>query len=351
MNTALNKTMVAIKTNESGVAHAQGDVCVEDDSNANSVVNNTGGAFVDGGVWVCIEPAGVADGALGRYANMGYVPKINLSASASLGDLVRTHTVAKQGVPHAAPIGAGDFAQVLDTGTTPEAWLFGLPNQGGGGMAEVDPTSITGCILWMDANQESNVDGDLIATWSDRSASNNDAVQATGGNKPTFRENVFNGKPALFFDGGDHLTLGTNITADPATVIIVANQFARNSYDALLTVSKFGVYAYLNSAACWGVHNNAERSAGARATHQPFIATVLYNGPTDITFFTNGQRLVGGGGSNSAGANSYIGWDSGASQQHYGYIAEAIIFDNIISGADQLALRNWLAFKWGIPGT
>src|SRR3990172_5291263 len=117
-NTALNRSVVAIKTNKSGGAHAQGDVCIEDTANANAVVNDTAGAYVDGAVWVCLEPDGVASNAQGMYASMGYVPKINLSSSAGLGDFVKTHTVAKQGVRHAAPAVEGDFAQVLGTGST-----------------------------------------------------------------------------------------------------------------------------------------------------------------------------------------------------------------------------------------
>lgn len=131
-NTALNRSVVAIKTNKSGGAHAQGDVCVEGTSTANSVINDTSGAYINGAIWVCLEPDGVADNASGLYASMGYVPKLNLSGSASLGDLVKTHTAAKQGVRHAAPVVAGDFAIVLGTGTSPAAWLFGLPYQGSG---------------------------------------------------------------------------------------------------------------------------------------------------------------------------------------------------------------------------
>ena len=131
-NTALNRSGVAVKVNKSGGAHAQGDVCVEGTSTANSVINNTAGAYKDAAIWVCIEPNGVANDASGLYASFGYVPKISLSGSASLGDLVKTHTVAKQGVRHAAPFVSGDFAIVLGTGTTPAAWLFGKPDQGGG---------------------------------------------------------------------------------------------------------------------------------------------------------------------------------------------------------------------------
>lgn len=142
-NIALNRIMQAVKTNKSGGSHAQGDVCVEGASTANSVVNNTAGAYKDGAIWVCLEPNGVADNASGLYAQAGYVPKINLSGSASLVDLIKTHTVAKQGVRHAAPFVAGDFAMVLGTGSSPAAWLFGMPYQGGTTGAPTDAEYVT----------------------------------------------------------------------------------------------------------------------------------------------------------------------------------------------------------------
>lgn len=131
-NGLLNRTVVEIKTNKSGGAHAQGDVCVEDIANANSVINDTSGAYIDGVIWVCMEPAGVANNAQGLYACAGFVPVINLDTSAALGDFVGTSTTTKKGTPHAAPAISGDFAQVLGTGTSPAATLF-TPNRGGGG--------------------------------------------------------------------------------------------------------------------------------------------------------------------------------------------------------------------------
>lgn len=128
-NPLLYKVLSLPKTNKSGGAHAQGDVCVEDSTNANAVVNNTTGAYASSPIWVCIDPNGVANNAVGQYACFGYVPKINLSGSASLGDVFKTHTVAKQAVRHAAPFVVGDFGIVLATGSTPPAFLWGAPIQ------------------------------------------------------------------------------------------------------------------------------------------------------------------------------------------------------------------------------
>jgi hypothetical protein len=125
MNTALNRTGVMYLTNKSGGAHAPGDVVIIDDSNAMAVKNTTTVGYYAGGVGVSLE--NIANNATGLYAFGVYVPQINLSSSASLGDLIKTTNVAKQAVPHAAPTVQGDFGMVLGTGTTPAAFLFGSP--------------------------------------------------------------------------------------------------------------------------------------------------------------------------------------------------------------------------------
>jgi hypothetical protein len=131
MNTAINRSQVGLLTNKSGGSVAQGDVVIVDSANASAFTTTTTGAFIDGMIGVVMEPNGIASDAQGMVAFGGWVPKINLSGSASLGDVFKTHTAAKQAVRHNPPLVAGDFGIVLGTGTTPAAWLFNLINQGG----------------------------------------------------------------------------------------------------------------------------------------------------------------------------------------------------------------------------
>lgn len=128
MANAVGRTQCAILENNSGGAVARGDVVVIDDTQAKSFKTTTTGGFVNGQIGVVLDSS-IADNALGLIAFSGWVPQINLQASASLGQFVKTHTVAKQGTAHAVPSVAGDFAMVLETGTTPSAILFGLQVQ------------------------------------------------------------------------------------------------------------------------------------------------------------------------------------------------------------------------------
>lgn len=127
MKQTLGRLECAILQNKSGGALAQGDVCIVDDANAEAITTTTTSGYTSGRIGVILDLAGIEDEAFGLVVFAGYVPKINLSGTGNIGDVVKTHTVAGQGVRHAAPFVAGDFAQVLGTSASPSALLFGVP--------------------------------------------------------------------------------------------------------------------------------------------------------------------------------------------------------------------------------
>lgn len=135
---------VAPLTNKSGGGVVAGDVVVLDSTTASSFTTTTTAAQTADWIGVALET--IANNAVGRVLLFGYAPIINLASSASLGDYLRTHTVAKQ-AQRFASTGAGDFGQVLGTGTTPAAMLWARPDQGTGGIRvdEVDGSpNVTG---------------------------------------------------------------------------------------------------------------------------------------------------------------------------------------------------------------
>lgn len=144
MNTSLNRTGVIYLRNKSGVTLAYGAVAIVDPSNLAAITTTTQEGYSEGMAVVVIEPAGIVDEAIGLCAYAGPVPQINLNASASNGDLVRCSTDAGEGVPHAASMLVGDFAQVIGTGSTPAAILFGTTVQLSGSGQYFAPTGLTG---------------------------------------------------------------------------------------------------------------------------------------------------------------------------------------------------------------
>jgi len=124
-NNALNRTSVVILTNKSGGDLTKGAVVITGTATAKAFTTTTTSGYKSSNIGVLLE--NIANNAPGMVALGQWTPKINLASSAALYDFVKAHTVAGQGTPHAAPSQAGDFAIALETGTTPSAFLFGIP--------------------------------------------------------------------------------------------------------------------------------------------------------------------------------------------------------------------------------
>lgn len=131
MTSQLGRFNQGILTNNCGAPHVYGSVGVIDTGSPSSVIDAPSAAYTESTVVVCIEPNGVADGLQGMYAIPNFIPQINLDASAAIGDYIATSATPQEGTPHAAPSTPGDFAQALETGTSPAA--IGLGAGGGGG--------------------------------------------------------------------------------------------------------------------------------------------------------------------------------------------------------------------------
>lgn len=123
---ARGRQVVLPLTNKSAGAVAAGDTVILSSGTAASFTTTTSAGQTDDFVGVVYD-ATIAQDAVGLVIVQGFVPLITLSSSASLGDYVKTHSVAKQSAPSATR-GSGSFGQVLGTGTTPAAFIWGFPD-------------------------------------------------------------------------------------------------------------------------------------------------------------------------------------------------------------------------------
>lgn len=108
------------------------------------------------------------------------------------------------------------------------------------------------------------------AKWYDQSGNGHDAIQATAGAQPLYKASSHNGKPGLYFDGGDYMatTGGTFLVAWVAAVWKSNNNYY-SSYGATL-----------------GVTPDANRSMVFSAG-----ATVFYNDPVVVGVAHNTTTL------------------------------------------------------------
>jgi hypothetical protein len=79
----------------------------------------------------------------------------------------------------------------------------------GSGKRVIDPLSIDGCTLWLDAttnvldaaNNPVTLNGAAIAKWKDRTSNGYEFTQTTAIRRPTYSSNSLNGLPGISFDG------------------------------------------------------------------------------------------------------------------------------------------------------
>ena len=129
---AKGRQVVLPLTNKSGAAAEYGDVVVLDTTTAESFATTTTTAYSAGFIGVVIDQIGIAINAVGRVCIVGYVAQVNLDGAAAIGDFLFTDTVAEQGTP-AAVRAEGAFGQALTASATPAAYIWGDPDQAGGG--------------------------------------------------------------------------------------------------------------------------------------------------------------------------------------------------------------------------
>jgi hypothetical protein len=217
--------------------------------------------------------------------------------------------------------------------------------------------------VYKDAGTTLAADGETIQQWNDQSGQGNHAAQATAGQRPTYKTNVINGKPAIRFTSGS----ATNVLL-PA------------GFDSAFSSAEIFIVLRINndppgadvSSGLWTLG-----SGGGLATHFPYTDGIIYE-----TFGTTVRKVTGDPTALLTGLSVYnvssapnaftsrinnvqhfttatntVGWDgtprigcdgSGAYRLD-GDVAEVVMYDTVLSGADRSAVYSYLSGKWNTP--
>ncbi|MAX65928.1 MAG: fibronectin type III domain-containing protein [Bacteriovoracaceae bacterium] len=226
--------------------------------------------------------------------------------------------------------------------------------------AEVFDISALNPIAWLSATNITNggtepVNGDKISAWSDLSGVATDAVESTVARQPTYETDVFNGLPAVRFNGEAQGLLGTYTRNNNAglTVVLVAKMDTNNSREAF-----FEFYSNTNSARGFFFNYGFnEASTNHQLNDTSLNLWSAYDNGTHTDLYENGQTIYTdrpnwGNGKSTAftGAGSYLlGDDQTGGDEFHGYIAEFLIFDRELTTSELSSLEEYLKNKWGTP--
>lgn len=220
------------------------------------------------------------------------------------------------------------------------------------------PLDIAGLLYWFKADALALSDTDPVATWADSSGNGRDAVQATAGNRPTYRTSVLNGKPVVRFNGTTH-SLATALfatEAQPNTLFLV---FARVAFAAAATVvsgrdqnNHHAIRVAGSSSNKLTYNSPDDKNDGAIVAGQFYVVSARFEGASS-KLFKDGVDVTPVG---DPGAQAFVGVTLGsaytqASNFFDGDIAEYAFYSSALSDVDRRAVEAYLGTKYGIPVT
>ncbi|MAY82597.1 MAG: hypothetical protein CMP59_00525 [Flavobacteriales bacterium] len=203
-------------------------------------------------------------------------------------------------------------------------------------------------ILWLDANDLLLNNGDPVNTWPDKSGNNNDAIQSTSTNQPTFVLSATNNRSALNFDGSnDFFNLGNHITSNAITFFAVYQTSVTNGRTLINLENHYFFHQNQNIRANY-VNPNSQISVLATAGSNYRVVEIATNSDS-----LTGTVAMRSGVSSTLAArtqlrgnpNSTIGVFN-TSNFLNGRLAEVILYNSNLNTAQKNIISNYLAAKY-----
>lgn len=222
---------------------------------------------------------------------------------------------------------------------------------------DLDISEIEDLVLWLDASSLELNDNDLVESWTDLSGNNNHATQSEDGNKPTFKENILNGKPIIKFNNSALIT-PTFSFLDWTIFVLFNDQSATTTYERILD------HSYINGF--WFGRNGSSANSwggGVKEGSPPYgrfisimdtqwhIIQNIRSGETHT--ISSGSSTVSGTVTANVTTSNTIGIGSWQTQQTSQRatdmdIAEILIYNSALSDSNRLLVENYLSQKYNV---
>lgn len=238
------------------------------------------------------------------------------------------------------------------------------------------PDDLLGLILWLDADDASTITdagGGAVSQWEDKSGNDYHVTQGTGGSRPITGTRTINGLNTLDFDGtDDSLSLSSGVRGEvPYAGYAVYEPDSVTGTHMILTTDSAGafpdtttfIYTEGTQARWFHSHSHAGNVDAVGGVALAIGTPVLFCGKTGPTslhddFYAGGLSIARSGGSWGALARAgmpdgsrafYLGVSGAQSAGFYnGKLGEIILLDRPPTGREDIAIREYLADKWGV---
>ncbi|MCB0355846.1 MAG: hypothetical protein KDD40_02505 [Bdellovibrionales bacterium] len=196
-------------------------------------------------------------------------------------------------------------------------------------------------------------DGEAVTFIRDISGNENHYHQLYTSTAPIYRASALNTQPVLEFNGSKFISAAYKAPTGASSrtfVVVIKNSVSGNilTYGTLsVCSSRFALLAstvYKAADSCSSYSSTATVDTSAR------ILTATYNGTT-FKLYENGTQVYSGSISFSTRTDYgiKIGADEDGTDFFFtGDIAELLVYDSVLSGADQTSVESYLSSKFGI---
>ena len=225
------------------------------------------------------------------------------------------------------------------------------------------PTSISGCALWLDANDPAGTgvkpsNGTTLTTWVDKVLGSN----ATANTPITYATNgLATGYPALTFTNTQWLAGNISITGATVSVFSVFNiNSSSGGAGRVISLAATGQNDFNNNnyLSISRLNNN---TFGSFRNNGTIGASISYLTPTFSSIYIDGTNayvsINGGTFSSTASSGNFtissyaIATNTNTADtggRFYGFISEVIVYNIVLTTAQRQQVEGYLAWKWGL---
>jgi hypothetical protein len=232
-----------------------------------------------------------------------------------------------------------------------------------------NPKTLGTLAVWLDGADRSRMfsddaattlsaDDGQVAVYKEK-ANGYNITQTIANNRPLVRANILNGRSVLEFDGSND-GLATPALADDWPALTALAVFRMDSAAVLGRLfERSSRFWFRNSDALTFFYDGPSgwaTAAGSVVNNSWFYCTVTWNGTasgaTGVSQRVNGS--VSGSGSGTSAVTSvaneiaYIGNRAAGDRPFDGYIAEMLIYPQLLSAAAIAKVEGYLKTKWGL---
>lgn len=222
-----------------------------------------------------------------------------------------------------------------------------------------DPANLTAILsnlkLWLKADSFALADGNSVTSWADSSGNGVAVNQGTAANQPLYKASVYNGRPAVRFDGvDDRLTLTFPLPTDMTLFVVATPSTVTNSYmiagtaagqtPAIISQWSTRAYEYFSQV------GSTERLLIQGVASGLNVLTVRQIGTTNLQIFYNGVLQISTTPTSGLTGSSFnfIGSTSAPASWYGGDIAEILTYNIPLSETDRISVECSLMKKFGI---